>query len=653
MNSFNKKDIFILILFVLAILCAVESQEIRVMGADDPRWKWQPDVGAYSVLNGGFTTPPQPKYSVILGKSVTITTASARPIWEAVDPFPHITHEWYESTDGKTWSSSGNTSNLVILGKKIGTTRYQLHDRYFQKVLFWGKVYDNNYYSNVITVYVTKGKVKATSAEINFDQDYLLNSENTYFTGKTFAHADLTPSDSTSTAKWYSSDSSIATVDETTGEITANHNGKSGSVIIGAVINNGDSNPVITAKKITVGGGLSDQDAIYTGKATFRLLSMDNSGVSDKIKVQWIRIKKDGTRVNLTNQANPYAYTIDNVSQDNVGDSYQAEITINPKSKHSESFQTNPAKLNVTIPVDPNVKLDSKFYKTGSNNTVGNVLNGIKPDDKIIYSIDLKNVGYQDFNNSYLTLDLPKGMKINYIVTGADSVHSKILDRKEYDISSNLINGSQTLKIKINNFSIFESKNIGIDTTIDSIDSGTSFSTKPYFSGLETKNHNNEYGTKPNSQTLTMNFAGQATGESTAQIGEVTPHFNDIQFEPLVNSQGDIIDHRTNDTNDPNYIATFDDKRTNNKPAMFVYLKQKTPLMNGNHKIDGQLLFYRKDKSPEPIDSGVEVEESQNGQNLAPIKWDRNSGLLLYLKSCNVPTGKYQATLDWTIQNSI
>jgi len=497
-----------------------------------------------------------------------------------------------------------------------------------------------SYYSNVATVNVSAGLVKATTADIHFDNNYLLNSSNPYFTGTTFAHLDLTPVNSTSTAQWSSSDASIASVNEKTGQITANRNGQSGSAFIGALVNNNDKYPLWTVKKIYVGAGLNEQNARVGGKATFRLLSIGNSTASKRIKVKWTRIRKNGKQEPLTNQKNPYAYTIPYVEKDNVGDKYQAKITINGKD-----YATNAAKLDVTVPVDPNVSLTSSIFKKSITNDTTNVLNGIESKDEIIYSMDINNFGYQNFHNSYVAFDLPLGMEVNYIVAGVDSLHLKPLDKSDYEISSDSkdLNGkSKIVRIKINDFNIDENKSIAIDTSVNDIGDGSSFSTTPYFSGLET--NGDEYRSKSISPELTLNFKVQPKGE-------IKPNVKNIEFNPLVASQQNIIDHRTEATNDPNYVATFEDDRLQ-KPGVSLYLKEKTPLQ-GAGKLDGQLMYYRPGQTPKSIANKVLIEQSVPNQSLAPIKWSRDNGLLLNLKRCDSATGDYKTTLLWTIQNSV
>jgi len=153
---------------------------------------------------------------------------------------------------------------------------------------------------------------------------------------------------------------------------------------------------------------------------------------------------------------------------------------------------------------------------------------------------------------------------------------------------------------------------------------------------------------------LTLNFKNPTIDKLKPEVqlkGEIKPNVNDIEFDPLVASQQNIIDHRTEATNDPNYVATFEDDRLQ-KPGVSLYLKEKTPLQ-GAGKLDGQLMYYRPGQTPKSIANKVLIEQSVPNQSLAPIKWSRDNGLLLNLKRCDSATGDYKTTLLWTIQNSV
>jgi len=657
MHGFSKRDIFILPLFFLIALCAIVSQQNTVLA--DTRWQGAPSAPYIPFVIGGFTTQPTtPNDAVLKGQTISISAFSKQPDWELSGILLKIykSHQWFESDNNGKWypCKNGNGNDLTIELNDPGIKRFQLYDTYFDYPLGI-KYILHSYYSKVLTVNVKNHSVKAQSAVIRFDQDYLLNSNNPYFTGTTYAHADLTPPDSTATSKWSSSNPSVASINEKTGQITANNQGRSGKVRIEDIINNGDTNPLDKSKIITVGGGLTEQDAVLNDKVTFQLMSTGNSTqdeVSNKIKVKWFRIQADGKQTPLTTQANPDAYTIDKVGYDNVGDSYYAQITINKKT-----ISTNIAPLNVTVPVNPKVILESIMSNLTTTDPGNNglILNRVTKVDNIIYSMGLSNKGYQDFDDSYLTFDIPTGMKVKYVIMGNSAADEELLDEDKYDISSNKNNNGQTLKINIGKFNRKEDRIIEVHTVLQDNGNGPSFITYPYFYGLERENKGNSYKVASDQNTLTLNFKNPTIDKLKPEVqlkGEIKPNVNDIEFDPLVASQQNIIDHRTEATNDPNYVATFEDNRLK-KPGVSLYLQEKTPLQHGADKLDGQLMYYHPGQTPKSIANKVLIEQSEPNQPLAPIKWSRDNGLLLYLKSCNVPTGKYQATLDWTIQNSV
>lgn len=656
MHGFSKRDIFILPLFFLIALCAMSSQQNTVLA--DARWQGYPSAPYIPLMIGGFSTQPTtPNNSVLKGQTISISAISKKPDWELSGFFLKIYqgHQWFESDDNKTWHpcKKGNKSDLTVELNNPGIKRFQLYDTYFDYP-FGIKNVLHSYYSDVLTINVKSHSLKAQSAVIRFDQDYLLNSSNPYFTGTTYAHADLTPPDSTATSKWGSSNPSVASINEKTGQITANNQGRSGKVRIEDIINNGDTNPLDKSKIITVGGGLTDQDAILNDRVTFRLMSTGDSTrdeASNKVKVKWFRIQADGTHTLLTTQADPYAYTIDKVGYGNVGDRYYAQITINKKT-----ISTNIAKLNETVPVNPRVTLETIMSSLTKSDPKDNglTLNSVTKDDNIIYSMGLSNKGYQDFEDSYLDFDIPTGMKVQYVIMGNSASDESLLNEDKYDIHLNQNNDGQTLKINIGKFNRNEDRIIEVHTVLQDNGNGPSFVTDPYFYGLERENKENPYKAASDGNILTLNFKNPMVDKLKPNVqpeGSIKPDVKNIEFDPLVTSQQNIIDHRTEATNDPNFVATFEDDRSKKSQA-FLFLKEETPLQ-GNGKLDGQLMYYQPGQNPQSIANKVLVEQSAPNQTLAPIKWSRNKGLLLNLKRCDSATGEYKTTLDWTIQNSI
>jgi len=637
-------------------VCATESQEIIALA--DARWEGAPAADP-TFYRGGFRTQPEKDYFRVKGSSVNINTQFEEAFGGMFNFGLSDRYIWYESTDNKSWNEIGYINTDPIKGvsgesktiplDKTGTIRFQVDHQFYRKPLFGNEYAKKDFYSHVATVHVSDAFTPATSATINTDSDYLLNSNSPYFTGVTYAHAALIPKNSTANVKWYSSNNTLANVDETTGKITANADGKSGDLNIIAMINNRTPTPLIVGKSISVGGGLRDQDARLTQSVTFKLLSTGNSTRDNSVNVQWFQ-SKDCKHWNLLPaQDNQYEYTIKSVTKNNVGDWYHAVLTVkkdNLLNNKDNSYTTNPAKLNVTVPVDPNVQGKTGIinHMNPGNNQDNNTLNHVSDGDVIYYQVTLHNEGYQDFNNAYYTFKLPNDTQVNNVSV----TNNGLISNGEYTVSPGETDQRKEINIKLDNFKIEEVKSILVEATVKHNGKASSFVTNPYFHGLETENHNTEY--RKFDQPFTLNFDDQ-------EIGKLTPHFKNIKFEPLVSSTKNITDYRTSETNSPNAVVTFDDSRSK-KTAVKIYLKQRDKLHHlkepKNEIDDAQLLFYKYGKSPQDIlHNEVFVSESMKNHSPDPIKWDRNSGLLLHMKTCNVPTGEYQATLDWTIQNSV
>jgi len=114
------------------------------------------------------------------------------------------------------------------------------------------------------------------------------------------------------------------------------------------------------------------------------------------------------------------------------------------------------------------------------------------------------------------------------------------------------------------------------------------------------------------------------------------------------------LDYRTDDTNNPNQVVTFEDKRKKKK-SVTIYLKQKNELANKKYLIGDkcQLMFYEKGMDPKPISNMVKIEVSSDGKSPDPIRWDHDYGLLLHLNNFNIPVGEYKANLDWIVRDTI
>ncbi|MQS74816.1 hypothetical protein [Companilactobacillus halodurans] len=645
MSNWKKNWLLILpiIIFLTFLVTGFQSEIVLGSGkrTEIPKYynKPSPDpVGGLldGYFQGGFVTQPNSEYNVDIGSSITINTNSQPSNFVKWGPNYSVTHTWMEKSNlGWEPVKKNNSSAITVSPTKIGKIIYQLVDTYSVKRNFFGKIKIDkySYYSNVVTVNVTDNLLDATSVKMNIDADYLYNTSSPIVTNTAVATASAEPKNNGALFYWKSSDESIAKVDENSGLIVANPNGKSGKVTIFCVALNTDLTRLFTQKTITVGGGLDDQDAKLDDKVTFAIHSpiTNREALPENIKMIWFRITKDGRTIQLATQKNPFKYVIDKVTRDNVGDSYYAQLSLNGKV-----YKTNIAKLFVTVPYDPKVNIENTIddiSHSDSHNT-NLTLKGVSNTDKLIYQFVLSNKGYQDFNGSTLTFSIPA-------FTGVDQIEidGKKLSGDQYSIIADGKN--QQITIDLGNFKMDEKHLIKLETTVSKDTKVTHFDSYPIFNGQQTEDNNNSFSVKGEALTI------------DPQVGKISTNFNNIKFENIFPSYKKTIVHRTSDSNSPNDVVQIDDSRQSKSP-MKVYLMQVSKLTNSQGKpLNGKMMYYRAGLSPQSIDHQVLVDESNEDEALPSIKWDKNEGLLLNLSNGNQPSGVYQATLNWSIINSI
>lgn len=202
----------------------------------------------------------------------------------------------------------------------------------------------------------------------------------------TFAHAKPNPADSTALLSWSVDDTSLATIDKTTGMITANKSGKSGDLTVIATLTNSDGSTVEGEKTITIGGGLDDETVDEGTSATFSVL-----GAFDKQpdSVVWHKVVngKDTTVETSTS----LKYTTPETVYTDDGTQYYAviKVTENDVNGNAETntITTNKAKLNVIANTIPKVIIQSTVYNStynDHNETDTQINNVIDGDDLII-----------------------------------------------------------------------------------------------------------------------------------------------------------------------------------------------------------------------------------------------------------------------------
>lgn len=596
------------------------------------------------VSSSGFSEQPESQ-STTIGKTVNLTTTFVRPLF-SVSPGQRF--EWYRKIDDGPWQkdSTGNKFNMSVdtskfknqFSNKEMTIKYQL------VYSFLGVIYRDYYYSQVATILISPKEVNADSLTIETGTNYLYNlPDNNLGTDTTFAKAHKEPENSTRTVTWISSDTSKATVDQN-GKITAvpksrDNSDKISSFYIYGLIINDDTTFVKSSKLMNVGGGLYDQKARAGEKATFTIQGFDNSlrdSDNIKMKVRWYKKKSKNGKPEPTNTYDDsFAYTTNKLTKDNDGEYYFAVITMTHNGS-SQSLTTDDALLNVNPALDPNVTLTNQVQNLSAkndNDTLSN-LNNVVFGDVIDYKFQLNNDGQRDLKNTtlstYLSLDTE--------ITGIE-VDGKSLTDNQFTTTVNDDNRNQLLEINIGDLKITNKRNIVVHTLTHNISHKYTFAATPYFIGSDI--NNNQY------QSIGSKF------ELNYINNELISHIKNIDFEPIYPFEKDILKYRSNSTNAPNEIMTFEDNRKNKTPLR-VYLNEPNNLLNSKKEVLSAIFEFIGDHQtqPQPIQKRVLVAESIKDQPLQSIRWQKHKGLLLHINNANLTSGKYSTELSWSIVDS-
>ncbi len=295
----------------------------------------------------GYALQPESLTNVKVGENQnnTLHTDAARSVWSVatgVLDAPH--YRWYKSDDGKTWSEvpesqNGHRKNFTFDTSKEGTTWYQLDTQYWNYLTGW--LAKTHIYSNIAQVNVLSQDVNPESVKVSIDNSYLYNVDDQYM-NTTYAHASVNPTNATGKLTWSIGDSSLATIDSTTGKITANSKGLGGKVKVTATFTGSDNdNPVSVAgtSYVTIGGGLNSPTVNSDEAATFKLQG-DTDGLNsywdtNATSVEWYRKgpnEKDSKAVLLGLTKTLYYTTVPLTKKDN-GYQYRAKIIMNKNGK--------------------------------------------------------------------------------------------------------------------------------------------------------------------------------------------------------------------------------------------------------------------------------------------------------------------------------
>jgi hypothetical protein len=591
-----------------------------------------PDISSFLFwyTGTGFRLQPQDEYTAA-GTSKTLTTGvgySFMDTWFNALAYNHF--QWYQSTDsGASWQSikGATSSSLTVTPTTPGTTYYQERFGYYLFIPpFTQSMY---YYSRVASVTALGDPVNATSLSVKADDNYLYNNQDNAAT--TNVHATPTPANATGSVTWSSSNPSLASVDKDDGTVTANKDGKSGTVTITGTIKNDDGTTKSGSVDIKIGGGLDDQTVDVGKTATFKVQGTFPSAPKS---VVWYRKAPGSSTATKVASGTSLTYTTPTTTSADDGASYYAEVTI-ASGTDSKTITTNTANLNVMFSTSPRVSITSKITDlTDNTGNTDTYLSNIVAGDNVEVSGTITDSNPDStLQGGVLKIKVPENITNTYFTIDGQDVHNtaKLEDDGYYyleqgtALTSDRIDFSsqQTHKYKID----FQS----LETT------NTDFTTNVKVDGYDNTTGGNLLDTYQ-SQNLSMNFSANTL---TAKAGNVT--FGSLSYanvnqdiEGQVEGGGDLL-------------AISDDRRT--KTGTTITLSQATPFRtsDGSHTLDATLSYSNGSSAMPLTDKAQTVQYSGPGIKVGSLSSDHGQKLLLNMASQAIYTGSYSSTLDWTI----
>lgn len=572
----------------------------------------------------GYDLQPQDQYTYV-NNPKTIYTDSARSFWEVLlNLFATPRYKWYQSDGFGKWNivSGESGKNITVKPSKTGIT-------YYQQFVKWSfGFFDINFfqpelYSRVAKFTTSKTPIAATNINVTTDNDYLYNNQKDPQT--TFVRAVLTPSDATSDITWSSSDVSLAKVDKSTGQVTANNSNKSGTVSITGTATNSDSTQISDSVNIRIGGGLDDQVVTEGDSATFTILGKFDATPTS---IEWFCNGKSVYKGTDKTYTTPKT----KLSNDN-GSHYHAVITISSNGQ-TQTITTNDALLTVIPNLKPQINisdtLENKTYN--DHNPDNTVLNNVLKNDNIIYHIDIKDTNSSSIlANGILNSEVPRSTKINSVLLDGSNYSDYTILNSPADINTSI------LSIRNIKFSNQKEHRVNIDFNMTDNNLNQIVSTSS-LDGFDKDDNNLNLNTLGN--PLTINFSNN--------LLQISP--KDISFG-IINpfSSKTLIDRTEPDITPINVI---DNRR--NKSSAELFISQPESFNSDGNTLPATLRYYNDNGSYETLNSTNElIESTHSGESLKSINWNKDTGLKLNLNDPAPKAGTYTTTLDWTVTEGI
>jgi len=462
----------------------------------------------------------------------------------------------------------------------------------------------------------TTTRSSAADFSVTVEKDYLYNNQST--ADKTTAKVS---SSNGGTVNWSDDDPSLATINATTGVVTANTQGRSGTVTVTGTVTASDGSQTTASTTIKIGGGLDDQTINEGSSATFKVLG---SSANTPTEVTWHQVKSDSSDSVVSSGNTNLSYTTPKTTATDKSSRYYAILSFADGSK----ITTNKATLTIIYDKTPKVIVTSKMENLTDNNgntdhELTNVMAGDQP--KITGTITDENTN-SSLSNGTFSLTMP----------GDISNTTLYIDGKEYNYGMPIPdgNGNVAFTAKKIDFTTEKSHTFELDFTSNTA-TNKKFTTNAQLLGTDSSgNRLDTY----NGEDLTINFID----------GLLHADASDVDFGTL--TYGDIGEQITGIIDDSKLLTVTDNRR--DKTAQVITLRQDAPFNNGSHDL-AATLSLKNGNSLTPLNtSDQQVASTSDDTSVPSMGPDNNQQLVLQLSNAPIQKGNYTTTLDWTITSA-
>lgn len=616
---------------------------------DYPDGYFEPSPNATRIgplyTTSGIFNQIKDNYYVNPGKSVEISADGRRSLFDVrYGKGRAMTYEWRMASNSENWHTIGtNSKHLSFTPEKDETYWIQLKISYpvweFLALLTGSDPTIKYIFSDVAKVNVIPDPVKTDQLEISTETDYIYNRPN-FFNGQSiYATAHTKPFNTTEQPTWFlrDKDSELAHIDED-GKITANvlEDGmhKSGEIQISATTNHNflDGDFLHATKTVRVGGGLMDVHSAVGNEAIFQVQGFRENELENNknVTITWQRKERDSPEyVDVTAENasdNPLFYKIPEASPQDDESFYRATIETKV-DRRPYKYETNPAKLLIAPASKSDIVIEANIDNntfTSHEDTASDLYN-VVAHDEIKYYFKITNFGKNRIQSSELKFNLVAGTEITDINANLVPEILEQGDFQEVTIPTGSLMSKQSIEVQL------KTKTPPISKRHKSI-------VQPVFIS--------HYPAKEpfaaDGPELSLNYL-------TNRV-ELAP--KDITFEPIRPGDDAYLKYRLPANDMP---IAIDDQRRNKSKAVGLYLQQDTPFTNQNNEILPANLFFHQENRPFlDITEKTLIASSEEFEALKTVEWDHDNGLLLHLNSKdNLTSGDYQASLSWSIDDSI